>query len=401
MYKNILKYGVSEGLAKLVPFLTALYIANYLSPELYGKYSLVVVSFEIIFILVSINIQATTRIDFFKQEPDDFNRIKQNHLSLSAFVGFSLIVGALFLGGANGLLLSILVISALMRSVSCFLQAIFQCSKRVNSYIFCNLIFVFSFSGGVILFVNLGGNYYSWLYAMLCASAVQLLIALNMFGVAIFYKSFFPRELNLQALKYTFIPAILFMPQAVGWWLKSGADRAIISQQLGNAMLGNYSLAFQISSLILISAGIFNLAFVPELNKLIKTGERKKVSSLIIMGVTFFAGVTVFVTIAGQFILTNYFLADYGHVNDIFMLLCFSMLPQAIMLLLINILYYRGSGLFVGNLIFFSFLFQVMLNYFFVSVYGIVGLIINSFIINCLTLLLVQHKVKVFSSNKD
>tara|TARA_B110000503_G_scaffold105883_1_gene158024 strand:+ start:7303 stop:7497 length:195 start_codon:yes stop_codon:yes gene_type:complete len=52
MIINLFNFPISEALAKLAPFLTSLYVSKLLSPELFGKYSLVVVMFKITFILI-------------------------------------------------------------------------------------------------------------------------------------------------------------------------------------------------------------------------------------------------------------------------------------------------------------------------------------------------------------
>ena len=156
MVLSILKYGISEGLAKLAPFLTTLYVAKYLSPELFGKYSLIVVLFEVIFIFVSFNIQATTRIDYFKETKKKFNLIKQNHIAISLLIAGICVLSVVFLPKSEQLISIVLIFSALFRTGSVFILAIFQCSKKVNLYILSNITFVVILSLSVIVFLKLG-----------------------------------------------------------------------------------------------------------------------------------------------------------------------------------------------------------------------------------------------------
>lgn len=391
MIINLIKYAASEGLTKLAPFVTTLYVAKYLSPELFGKYSLVVVMFEICFIFISFNIQATTRIDFFKESKDRFEKIKQNHLLLSLFIAVVAFNLLFVVDEDDYLVVLILVISAMIRSCSVFILAIFQCSQRVNAYVFTNLIFVLTLSGGTFYFLNIGFNYYSWLFAMGIASLIQLIVATRLHGFFAL-NVYVPRNIVLSEIKMTFIPALLFMPQAIGWWLKTGADRAIISDSLGDKALGDYALGFQFASLILVLVTVINLAFVPELNKLLKGGDNIK-AKLIIKYVTWFLMFcSIIVYFAGYLGITIFYSNDYQHSLLYFTMLAFTMLPQALMLLNINVLYYHGEGKYVAKLIFFPFLLQALTNILIVKYFEVIGIVICSFIVNIFVLKLVLDK---------
>lgn len=385
MLLNIIKYGLSEGIAKLAPFLTTLYVAKYLSPDLFGKYSLIVVMFEIVFIFISFNIQATTRIDYFKEEYEKFVRLKKNHFILSLFFALFGLTFVLFLGEEEQTILIILIVSALMRTFSVFIQAIFQCSKRVDAYILTNVSFVIVLSVTTYLLVNLGTSFYSWLYAILLASAVQLILAVKLYS----FKgalSFFPDTINCSALKETFIPAALFMPQAIGWWMKTGADRAIIFDALGDVALGQYALAFQLSSIIVLSVVIINLALVPEVNSLIQAKKLRKVRSILLLVSLFLFIISVLVPLISHGVISFWYSSEYVDSIPLLYLLALSLLPQGIMMVYINVLYYSNMGAFVAKLIFSSFLFQAIVNYFIVGSQGIEGIIVCSFVVNVIVM---------------
>jgi len=388
MLLNIIKYGLSEGVAKIAPFLTTLYVAKFLSPELFGKYSLIVVMFEITFILISFNIQATTRIDYFKEDTDSFNNIKQNHFILSVFITFLGLFALFFVEESERVIVIILLFSALMRTGSVFILAMFQCARRVNAYIITNVLFVIILSGVTFTLVNMGASFYSWLYAMLFASAVQLVLAMNLYGFKNF-RHFSPKTIRFDSLKIMFIPAVLFMPQAIGWWLKSGADRVIISDALGDVTLGHYALAFQFSSITLIVVGVINLALVPEMNKLLSLGKGKEVSALINKASVFVFLICISVSFFGYQFINLLYSLEYAPALPIFIMLVFSTLPQAIMLLVINVLYFKGEGLFVAKLVFYSFFAQAIISYIVAPIFGVLSMVINSLFVNVIVLLLI------------
>lgn len=391
MILNLIKYAISEGFAKLAPFITTLYVAKYLSPELFGKYSLVIVLYEICFIFISFNIQATTRIDFFKEQAEQFKVIKQNHFFLSFVIAIIFSIALLLIQKGDFLTVSILVLAAVIRSCSVFILAIFQCSKRVNAYVVTNLVFVLTLSIGIFLFLKLEAQYYSWLYAMAIASVLQLIVAISLYK-GDFFSAFVPRNVNLLSIKATFIPALLFMPQAIGWWLKTGADRAIISNQLGDSVLGEYALGFQFASLILVMVTVINLAFVPELNRLLKDDDNIKAKKIIFYTTCFLVVCSILVGIAGYLGISFFYSNDYQFALLYFTLLAFTVLPQALMLLNINVLYYHGEGKYVAKLIFIPFLLQALINMVIVQYFGVVGMITFSFLINLFVLQLVINK---------
>lgn len=395
MILNILKYGVSEGLAKLAPFLTTLYVAKFLSPEMFGKYSLVIVLFEIFFILISFNIQATTRIDYFKESSLKFKHLKQNHFIISIVLA-SVGGGSLFfLEREDQFIVSIIIVSALLRTGSVFILAIFQCSKKVNAYIYSNIAFVFVLSLSIFVFLNMGSSYHSWLFAMLVASVVQFLLVLKLYGVKSF-KLYWPEAITFRSLKFAFIPAVLFMPQAIGWWLKSGADRFLINEYLGSELLGNYSLAFQLASILIIFVSTINLAVVPLINENLKKRNIDyvlKILSLMGLCCTLF---TVFLYFINIEILNALYEQTYPLAKEMMLYLCISNLFQAFLMIYINVLYFENKGMFVAKVIFLGFVLQVAFNfqllYFFDK--GVIEMILSSVLFNFVILIVLLNKTR-------
>lgn len=385
---------MSEGVSKIAPFLTSLYVAKFLNPELFGKYSLIAVTYEIVFILVSFNIQATTRIDFFREDWEKFCEIKKHHLVISLFI---FVLLSLVLWGVldlNFLVVLCLLVSSLLRTLSVFILAVFQCMKKVNSYIVINTVFVLVLSGTTFLLVNLGYSYYSWLYAMLFASLFQAVISLKLFGILKFISSFGYRmsSLNLAQAKLTFVAASLFLPQSVGWWLRAGADRYSIKINIGDYILGQYSLSYQLASILVIFVNVLNLAIVPNINTFLKNKQQDRVDLLIRNGVYAVVAVTFFIAAAGSFTIKSYYINEYPLSQELFVLLLLSFVPQAFMMLIINELYFKNLGLFVAKIVLFVFLSQAIVNYCLSILTGVYGMIYSSILFNFLLLLLIHYK---------
>lgn len=369
MLINILKFAISEGLAKLAPFLTTLYVAKLLTPDLFGRYTLIVVAFEILFILISFNIQATTRIDFFKEEPPTFKKTKQSHFQLSLIIACIACVSLLFFQGTDRVVLLVLLLSALLRTYSVFILAVFQCCQKVNYYVVVNVTFVCLLSFFTLLFLELGASYFSWAYAILGASTLQLLLAVKLYGFHRF-RSLLCTSFDLNALKITIVPAALFMPQAIGWWLKNGAERFLIEKYLGAEVLGNYALTFQLSSLQIIGVTTLNLAIVPLVNKRLKEKNYQYVVALLAkISIVILVGVVVAYFLISWGIPFMYG-SKYQLARELVPLFCLSNLFQALMLLYINVLYYENDGAYVAKVIFTAFFLQFAIALFLLSFAG-------------------------------
>jgi len=397
MFINIVKYGMSEGLAKIAPFLTTMYVAKYLSPELFGKYSLLVVSFEIIFIFISFNVQATTRIDYFKEPHLEFFNIKQNHLVISILIASSVgVVCVFFLEQEFKFAFLLLILSALLRTITVLMLAIFQCSRDVNAYIYSNISFVLVLSLSTFVFVNLGASYFSWIYALLIASALQLILVMKIFGSKEAISLLWPRAVTLESIKKTFIPAALFMPQAIGWWLKSGADRVLINKYLGTGVLGNYSLAFQIASVLILIMSTINLALVPFINENLKNKNIDYVLKILLfmpLGCIFFA---ICIYFFGIEVLNIFYSDSYALARNLFLFLCLSQLFQAVSMIYVNILYFENEGKFVAKVIFLGFLTQVIINFNLLYLFkkGVIEMIFSSIFFNMLVLFVMLKRVR-------
>ncbi len=398
MITSILKFGLSDGLAKIATFLTTLYVAKSLSPDLFGMYSLVVVMFEITFILISFNIQATTRIDYFKETESSFSIIKKNHISITLIILCLLSVSLFFIETNHRLILLLLLSCALLRTLSAFIMAIFQCSGKVNSYVISNIIFVLFLAMFTFIFVTLGMSYLSWLYSMLIASTVQLIVVINIFGVRSF-KKYLPTRFAVESLKKTFIPAALFMPQALGWWLKSGAERIIISDSLGNVVLGVYALAVQFASITFMYVTILNLALVPEINKLIQRRNFEEMHKYLLMSSFSLIIICALIGILGFLVIDHIYSYDYILAKSYLPFLLMASLPQAIMLIYINVLYFNKEGKFVATLIMTTFSIQAVINFFLIDYFGIYGVISVSLVINTTALFCVINKIRQLKYN--
>ncbi|WP_417360024.1 MULTISPECIES: lipopolysaccharide biosynthesis protein [Gammaproteobacteria] len=382
MLNNILKYGFGELLSKLLPFFTILFVANRFSPSELGEYSLYIIYYEIFFILISYNIQATVRVDFFKKNILAVYSISRMHLTASLAVCIFIASFAfIFLGFPDNFFFPLLAVSALLRAFTSFVLAILQCEEKVSQYTFLNIIYIIPVSLGICLLVYMGGKAESWAYSALFASMIQFVVATQLvkfdWKPEVSIKKFREDEI----IKH-FIFASSFFPQAIGWWLKLAGDRYLISKFIGLEILGQFTLAAQIASPILIAARVLNLATIPRINACYSKGKWEQSSKYLKMlsGTSFI--VILLVYLVGCFMLKDIYGGKYTQAGNYFPLICISYIPQTLLLLYVNPLYYFGLSRLVALSTLVSFSMQFVLGLFLVKPFGVIGLIYLSLIIN-------------------
>ena len=386
MIKTIIKFGFSEGLTKALPFVTALFVAKMVSPSTYGSFALLLVLFEILFIIISINIQATTRIDYFKFEPDEFWDSKIKHLQFSLIFSLLTILVVLNLTDLNLTLTIIMVASVLLRTISVFITAYFQCEGKVFNYALSNVTFASFLAVATIFLFYLNYNYVNWVLCLFTASLAQLIITIIIFTKS----SRLPNKLSFKIFTTNDLlvlqSALLFTPQAIAWWLRSGAERVLIESHLSSEILGNYALAAQVAGVLIIIVSTMNLVVVPEVNKKLQQGSYIYVRRLLFKISFLLLLVSCVFFYLSQWILGVILPETYVFVTEYTLLSIVSTAPQLIMMLYINVLYFKGKGAYVakliliGYLVYFLLLALLLKDFGMYFLFGLLG-VINSFML--------------------
>ncbi|MEZ8313921.1 oligosaccharide flippase family protein [Vibrio splendidus] len=364
MIYRLIKYAFSEGLAKLAPLLTALYAAKFLDPDGFGTYSLILTIYEIVVIAVSFNIQATTRIDFFKLEEVDFIKSKINHLIGSLFIFLLALVLYSIFGYLYYYEILILLISSLFRTISLFSLACYQCQRNENIYIKTNLVYVVFLAISVVILLNIDAGTMVFPIAVLLASTLQALFVIfpNLSKIKNSSK-FYYSNINVNNVRQYLLTAAVFFPAAIGWWLKSGLDRFIIEYNYGVVSLGVFALIFQLTSIISMLVIILNLVFVPEINLLLKSRNVNKSISLIWSQVIIVTAFSLIIPIASSYLITNFYQESYHIGTNYIAPLSLGFYVQSLIMILTTILYYHDKGKIVAKLIFIIFSSQSIFSY--------------------------------------
>lgn len=391
MYLNIIQYAIAEGLSRLAPFLASFFLASKMSVNDFGFVSLFLVIYEILFIVISNNIQATTKIDFFKMNDNEFFSLKKSHFVNGLFLIIPSFVIIYFYFDYPFYIVSSLVVFSFVRSYISYILTMLQCKKLVNDYMLISAVYVIVFF--IVLYLSISLGVKAWFISIGVAYIIQLTFVywkykhqpFVLFNVGIVKKSFMYSSLY---------SGLLFMPQAIGWWMKTGVDRFLVNEFFGVGSLASFSLGFQFSALVVMGVIAVNLAIVPELNLMLKNRDIRGVNKILLVGcaaVLFGSTVVFFI---GNYAIEYYYSYKFDLAKEIFPLFMLSIIPQGLVLILTNVLYFSGHKVFVAKSVFFCSLMQVLVNCLFVEYLGLYGLIYSSIFFNVILLAFVFMKTK-------
>jgi len=391
MINNIFIFGLSEALTRITPFITVLFLATVLSVDDFGFISLLLVTYEIIFIIISNNIQATTKIDFFKLKKKELLNIKKNHLVNSVLLSSPVAASLYFFLDYPVKLSILLIVFSLARTYIIYILTMLQCGKKVLDYISIVSVYVFTFL--IMLFFSISEGIYSWFIAMGFAYIAQLIFAFYKYRNQPFLLVNYG-VMSKPLMKASLYSGLLFMPQAIGWWMKTGVDRFLVNKFYGVEALASFSLAFQFSALLIMGVTALNLAIIPDLNSRLLSHNTKQAKKILWLGCCVILLGVVLVLGIGVFAIEYYYVGKFKSAGLLFPIFLLSIIPQCFVLLLTNVLYFTENKAFVAKSVLLVSVSQSLFNYIFIDVLGLSGLIYSALIFNSVLFFIIFYKTK-------
>ncbi|MFA0430004.1 oligosaccharide flippase family protein [Vibrio sp. 10N.222.51.C5] len=399
MLKNVIRYGLSEGVAKLAPFLTSFYLATKFSPEHFGEYALLLVYFEIFYIIIANNIQAVTRVDYFKLSSEYFNKKVRLHLFNSIFTILLTFFFVLIVTNYSVIMLIAASFAVLLRVFSSFSLTVLQCQKLAKKYAAVNLSYIIPLSLGTVVLFSFTDDVLLWVYVLLLSSIIQYTISCKYVSSPLFKVDVSNDSTITNAT--VLIAGAMFMPQAVGWWLRTGAERVLVEDKLSSTILGNYALSAQLASILVVTVGVINLAVVPHINEKMKASAIQDVKFITRKVSFFILSVSFLLMPLAYFLIYCFYSEKYEFASDYVVYSIICLIPQSLMMVYVNILYFSNKALFVAITILIGYtLYAVVLNFYLVD-YGMMFLFSLQFLVNIIMLLAVLYKVNLVLNTEE
>ena len=384
---NFFIYGFSEGLVRVIPFLTILLLADILDVSVFGELTTYYIIFELSNIIINNNVAVKTKIDFFEKTSFVLLENIKSDLALSAiFASFAAFLVLMFHSLWGGLYVYLVIFAAsVFKTFSNIALSLSQCEEEARKFSYIQLSYVATYNLLVISFVILHFGLNSWFIAIFFASLMQAFVGIKL-NYNHFRSLFSPGvRITTRKMRSQLSRGMTYLPQALGFWLRLGMDRMILYLFYTYELVGVYMFGFQVLMPIIILANVCNLYLTPITNKLLKARDYGRINSLIKRFVFLLLAISIANYFSAIYIIENHF-QKYSQVVDFLFLMYLSITFYAVSLVLMNLFYYIGKGKFVSALIGISSAIQFFVAYNCVSLFGLSGLLYANVVMSALVL---------------
>ena len=403
---SIVIYGGTNAIKALVPFLMLPILTFYITPKEYGDLSLIETTIMFLLPFIMLNINGAINVEYFRQD----NRTKYKQYVLNAivlsFLSFLLISSLFFLFkiqistwiNIDIRWIEFLVLFTFLRVLSTVILVIFQASQRPKLYAYFSISqtlidFSISYYLVVILQYSIAGR----IAGVYSSFFLFMLLALYLLYKMDYFKEKFTFKYTKEILSF----GIPLIPHAIGGMILAMSDRYFIAYFIDNSEVGLYTVAYQVSALLLLISMSINQAWSPMFFRLMKEGNHKKIDKVITILFFLFLFCTVFVYYFSSVIYT-YFIDIRFHDSKIyFFYLLLGFAFQSFYFLFTNYLFYYKKTVILSSITFLGALINLTLNYFFIKIYGTIGVAYATAITWFFYFIVVFIMVKILKRKED
>ncbi|MEP4740493.1 oligosaccharide flippase family protein [Saccharospirillum sp.] len=266
-YKSVLSYGIANGLVGLSPILLLPLLTTYMTREQYGEYSLYLILFNVLSILICSSANGSLAVQFHKS-PEQGSLVASAYivplLSFPIVTLFFFPIASFFFNLPEKLLL-IALISALFNSLVLIFLSFFQANGRYYRYLLVRIGQVFGdvlFS--YILVISLVVSIYARLYAHLSAFLLALIVCYLLYKRGnLILKGVVKKNLLYKHLRF----GLPLLPHAIAGSTIMLVDRIVLSELIGIESVGVFMVALQVGGIIMFFIEPVNKVFAPWLFK--------------------------------------------------------------------------------------------------------------------------------------
>ncbi len=402
--KNIVLYGGTNALKSLVPLLMLPILTAHLTLSDFGVLSIVETTILFVTPFIMLNINAAINVEYFKLEHVKLKEYVTNALILSLLAFMIVITFVAILREQIALFFDIdirlivwIIIFAMLRVVSSVLLGLYQSRQEATHFAFFTLSqTVFDFALSYILVVIYQFGYIGRLegiygvYGIFSIVGVYLLVRMDYIGNITF-------KYTKDILNY----GVPLIPHAVSGTVMAMSDRYFISYYIGNDEVGLYTIAYQISALMLLVSMSVNQAWSPMLFKLLKEKNIQKVMQITVYLFIIFTLIGIIIYFLEGLLFQIFVDESFYQAKEYFGWLLIGFIFQSFYFLVTNILFFEKKTKLLASMTIIGASINIVLNYFFIQWYSVIGVAYATAITWFLFFLLVLLvDIKLLKGNK-
>jgi O-antigen/teichoic acid export membrane protein len=374
--KNIIIYGGTNALKSLVPLLMLPILTTYLSISDFGILSLVETTILFVTPFILLNINAAINVEYFKVEHNTLKEYITNALTISfisffivflLFIVFKSIIASILHINSN--LLLFIVVFAVLRVISSVVLGLYQSRQepiKFSLYTLGQTIIDFSLSYILVVVYKLG-------YIGRLGGTYVAFFIFSILGLYLLYKMDYLSKITFKYTKDILNFGVPLIPHALSGSIMAMSDRYFISYFIGNDKVGLYTIAYQISALMLLVSVSVNQAWSPMLFKLLKEKNIKQVYKFTIYLFILFSVVAISVYFLRDLLFYIFVDEKFYMAKEYFGWLLAGFLFQSLYFLVTNLLFFEKQTKLLASMTMIGAIFNVILNYFFIHMYGTIG----------------------------
>lgn len=377
--QNVFVYMFSDLLAKGIPFLLIPIYTLYLTPTQFGNIAVFNIIVEIMIIFVIMGGNSYYRVQYFKTTDKEtlLGSIVSNFV---VTIPVALLLSSLFIffeldpTKHSSFWLYTALIIAVSQSVVLLALALFQCQ---GSALFIGIINLSSAAiAGIatVVLLQFGYKEEARYIAYLVASLIAMLLSFYI------YKKSQRRWPKLTQVHCK--PALSFgfgvLPHALSWWARTGMDRVIIAKFISVYQVGLYSIAAQLSLIVIVFSNAVNQAFTPKIMQMLSEEKYGQTVKLCLKVIVIYFLICSGIALASPLIFKLFINGKFIEAQALLPLLCVVAFFQAVVTLLSNFLYFFKQVKLLSSITFFTSILHVVIAFSIVERYGVQGIIWSS-----------------------
>ncbi|MBJ6949251.1 oligosaccharide flippase family protein [Vibrio cholerae] len=368
---NSLIYIFCDVFAKSIPFLLMPLVASYLSVAEYGSVSIFQTFIEVSIIFLVFGTHQYYRYVYFnKYEKSDtalLSSIIVSIVLLPVFIALSFIIVTSF--ELDYWYLAI-PLSAFFQSLVSLSMCRFQNSEQpilIAKYTILQSAINF-FVTWLLLRLGYGveGRYLAIIISSVLLGVYSMLVFSRLFSKCDF-------ESSIRLSRDAFIFGAKCLPVSISWWLRSGVDRVIVGGLIGSVAVGELAIVNQLSLVLTVFGIALNNSLMPSVFRSTKAKLKRKIFRYISFEISVILIFLLALNEVLPFFIKQVMPVEYFSSLDFLLLSLSCSALHVVYLMISNILLASGNPTLLSFISIFSALAHVVLSYFFVNSFGIVG----------------------------
>lgn len=410
LLKNSFVYVVTDGINKAIPFVLLPIISRYLTPSEYGIVTNYNVFISVLGALVYLCTGGVIPVMYFKLPKDEIKVYVSNMLVVNTASVIICLIGIFLFSGTLEEHLNFSLTYQLSAIILVWFTAIgyanlvlWRCEEKPLKFGIYNissslLNAIFTIILVVVLLKGWQGRALSIFFSAIIMGIVSLFI--------LYKKGYLVMKISKEYIKSVLVFSIPIIPHALSFWIKSGADKIMLTDLCGLSENGLYSVAVTWGAIVSMVMVAFSNSYSPWLFKKLAVYDKDKEGTLTdqkrLVKIIYLSLIVIFVIVFFLYIISHILIGimypeSYSGSKEYLPYVMISQAFNGAYLLFVCFLHYTFKTKILGITTFTLSLVQIALAYFLILKTGPMGVAYSSVIGSFLTFVVIAiYGIRVY-----